>query len=132
MQLLLPVCRLQVSLQDTGHEYVAFLELNVVATAVIYALVMVVDRNGQRYLCAFLSDDVLVEYGLYPMRGRKTFGLGEFGFMLVHVVSVVEQVHAKLHAFVADIRAGSRDYSLDLILVLSAKGAANKFLFFAH
>jgi hypothetical protein len=50
------------------------LDLNVFTAAEIDALIMVVNRNGQRNLGVFLSDDVFIQNLANLARGRQVFG----------------------------------------------------------
>ncbi len=103
---------------------VALGQLDVVAAARLLldfdALVVVVDRDGQLLLGAFLADDVFVEELLDFLRGRQR----RAGAAVLEAVVVGDDVVADLDALVADEDRGPRDELPDVVLVLVAERAA--------
>ena len=85
----------------------------------LYALVVVVDRDGQRSLGALLADDVLVEDRVDLLRLGQGVELeaGSRGQLLV------DDLVAEIDALVADVDAGARNQLLDLTLGLPAEAA---------
>lgn len=86
------------------------------------ALIVVIDRNAQRYLRFLLPDDVFIELSLYLMRLRERGDIqtrhGARGLLLHNGV-------AQLNALIANIHAVARYYLLHLILGLVAERAGN-------
>jgi hypothetical protein len=88
------------------------------AVAEKYALVVVVHRHRKRDLGVVLPDDVLVEYFFIsgPESVRAACRPESFLVPVGHDVLVLEDAHAKIDAFVADIHSGPCDEALHLIL----------------
>src|SRR5262249_30214685 len=85
----------------------------------LHALVVVVDRDGQRPLGLLLADDVVVQLRVDLLRAREVVeverrGSGEL---------LVDDLVAEIDALVADVDAGSGDQLLDLALRLPAEAA---------
>ena len=83
------------------------------------ALVVVVDRDGQRPLGGVLADDVLVE---------EVADLGRLGQLVELDLAglgqlLLDDLVAEVDALVADVDPGTRDQLLDLLLALSAERA---------
>ena len=100
------------------HDYVALLKLHIVRLFLVYALIVVVNRNGKRLFCVTLSDNVLVKH-----LGNFT-GLGNVAY--VHFrrrIIVVEYILTKLDALVTYIHPGTRNYTLYFVLLFPAECA---------
>ena len=99
---------------------VRLLELDVVlGRRHLHALVVVVDRDGERALRRLLRDHVLVQERVDLGRARKVVevevrGSGEL---------LVDDLVAEIDALVADVDAGPGDQLLDLPLALAAEAA---------
>ena len=83
------------------------------------ALVVVVDRDGERALRLLLRDDVVVQHGVDVARAREVVEVerrrgGEL---------LVDDLVAEIDALVADVDAGAGDQLLDLALALPAEAA---------
>ena len=89
------------------------------ADAHLHALVVVVDRDGERALGGLLADHVLVQQRVDLGRARKVVevevrGSGEL---------LVDDLVAEVDALVADVDPGAGDQLLDLPLALAAEAA---------
>ena len=91
------------------------------------ALVVVVDRDGERPLGLFLRDDVVVQHRVdVPRAGQVVeVELGRSGQLLV------DDLVAEIDALVADVDAGAGDQLLDLSLALPAEAAEKLLVTFA-
>ena len=95
------------------------------------ALVMVVDRDGERFLRRVLSDHVFVKEFLDLLRFQE-IDPGQFLLSLLSEL-LIQDIGAKIHALVADIDiARSRKKLPHLVLRLSAEGAADSVVSFGH
>ena len=103
------------------EEDVRLLELDIggVLESHPHALVVVVDRHGERALRLFLRDDVVVQDGVDVERLREVVEveLRRRGELLV------DDLVAEIDALVADVDAGTSDQFLDLSLRLPAEAA---------
>src|SRR4029077_18842557 len=102
------------------QEDVRLLELDlVVLRPHLDALVVVVDRDGERPLRLLLGDDVVVEDGVDVARARQVVEveLGRARQLLV------DDLVAEIDALVADVDARAGDELLHLALALAAKTA---------
>src|SRR6478672_7719343 len=102
------------------QEDVRLLELDlVVLRPHLDALVVVVDRDGERPLRLLLGDDVVVENGVDVARARQVVEveLGRARQLLV------DDLVAEIDALVADVDARAGDELLHLALALAAKTA---------
>ena len=83
------------------------------------ALVVVVDRDGERALRLLLRDDVVVQDGVDVPRAREVVEVerGGSGELLV------DDLVAEIDALVADVDAGTGDQLLHLPLALAAEAA---------
>ena len=116
----------------TDHQNIALLQLHIIAAAEIDALVVVINRHRQGDLGAFLANHILIQDFLdFLRRGQLLHRLRKF-VVLLAVPFIVQQTHAKLHAFVADIGPGTGDDAFDFIFMLPAKRAANRLFFIIH
>ena len=107
------------------------LDIAIVAFLLKYPLVMVVDRDGEDFLCFLLADDVLIKERLHLARFYKVyFKIILLGFRLLAVKQLVlHDLHAHLDAFVADEHSlWTCDQLFDLVLGLAAKGTSDIFL----
>ena len=107
------------------HDDIALLQLHIVFLAVggIDTLIVVVDRDGKRTLGRLLADHIFVELVENLLR------LGHLGEVQRCGLGVLlDDLVAKLHAFVADIDAGARDQAVHLVLLFAAKCAADGFI----
>jgi hypothetical protein len=88
-------------------------------TAGLYALVVVVDRNGQLLLGNVLADHVLVEEieDLRRLGQLVELQLGGFGELLL------DDLVAEVDALVTDVDAGAGDELLHLLLRFATEGA---------
>ena len=110
------------------QEDVRLLELDLaVVRAHLHALVVVVDRDGERPLRLFLRDDVVVQDGVDVPRSREVVEveLRRSGQLLV------DDLVAEIDAFVADVHAGAGDQLFDLPLALPAEAAEELLVAFA-
>ena len=108
------------------------MQLHIVATAEIDALIVVVNRHRQGDLCALLADHILIQNLLdFLRRGQLLHRLRKL-VVLFAVSLIVQQTHAKLHAFVANIGARTGNDAFDLVFMLPAKRAANRLFFIIH
>ena len=102
--------------QDVG---LLQLDVGVAGLHHLHALVVVVDRDGERALGGLLADHVLVEHLVDLPRG------GEF-LEVEHRRGrelLVDDLVAEVDALVADVHAGPGDQLLDLALGLAAEAA---------
>ena len=109
------------------QEDVRLLQLDVpVLLAHPDALVVVVDRDGERPLRFLLADDVVVQHGVDVERARQVVEveLGRGRQLLV------DDLVAEIDALVADVDPGARDQLLDLTLALAAEAAEELFVAF--
>src|SRR5262249_50834490 len=85
----------------------------------LHALVVVVDRDGQRLLRVVLADHVPVEelVDLARLGQLVELDVGAFGELFL------DDLVAQVDALVADVHAGAGDELLDLLLALPAEGA---------
>src|SRR4030095_1469712 len=83
------------------------------------ALVVVVDRHGQRPLRLLLRDDVVVEDAVDVPRPREVVEVERGGRRELRVDDLV----AEIDALVADVDAGTSDQLLHLALALAAEAA---------
>ena len=83
------------------------------------ALVVVVHRDGQYALGLVLADHVIVEDGLDVARAGYAFA----GFNQLGLALLTDDIHAELHALVADEHGRSRDQLANLVLAFPAEGA---------
>ena len=116
--------------RGSEQENVAFLEHHavIVASALVYALVMVVDGDGKHLFGTFLSDDVFVEFLLYLLRSVERHAERTRGILIL-----CDEVHTLLDALVANgYVIGSDDYLLDFAVGLSAETALQFFLKTVH
>ena len=90
----------------------------------LHALVVVVDRYGQRALGLLLTDDVLVEHvvDLARLGQRLDVERRRSGELLV------DDLVTEIDALVADVDPGTGDQLLDLALGLAAEGAEKLFV----
>jgi hypothetical protein len=100
------------------------LDVRVVALHHLHALVVVVDRYGERALGLLLADDVLVEHLVDLARLREVLDVerrrgGEL---------LVDDLVAEIDALVADVDARTGDQLLDLPLGLAAEAAEQLFV----
>src|SRR4051812_18131026 len=105
---------------------VRLLQLNVRVVALhhLHALVVVVDRYGERALGLVLADDVLVQHVVDLTRLREVLDVerrrsGEL---------LVDDLVAEIDALVADVDARAGDQLLDLSLRLAAEAAQQLFV----
>ena len=95
------------------------LDLALVDLAHADALVVVVDRDGERALRLLLRDDVVVEDGVDVPRAREVVEVErDRGGQLL-----VDDLVAEIDALVADVDAGAGDELLHLALALAAEAA---------
>ena len=92
-------------------------------------LIVVIYRNGQNYLRAFLTDNILIQIFLDLFRLRQLFEskrkpvIAGYSFGLV---IFADYVHAHAHTVIADIAVVIAGYqAIDQRLRLAAKGAAD-------
>src|SRR3954463_2358670 len=100
------------------------LDVRVVALHHLHALVVVVDRYGERALGLLLADDVLVQHVVDLARLREVLDVerrrgGEL---------LVDDLVAEIDALVADVDARAGDQLLDLPLRLAAEAAEQLFV----
>ena len=107
--------------QDVG---LLQLDVRVVGLHHLHALVVVVDRDGQRALGLLLADDVLVEHVVDLARLGEVLDVerGRSGELLV------DDLVAEIDALVADVDARAGDQLLDLPLRLAAEAAEKLFV----
>ena len=107
--------------QDVG---LLQLDVRVVGLHHLHALVVVVDRYGQRALGLVLADDVLVQHAVDLARLGEVLDVerGRSGELLV------DDLVAEIDALVADVDARPRDELLDLPLGLPAEAAEELFV----
>src|SRR5579871_3477831 len=109
----------------TDEQDVAFAQLHIVDLhSGVDALVVVIDRNGQRLLGLFLADDIAVQLLVYLLRGGH---LADRGSRLRWEVGVLffDDLATEVYALVADIHAPwPGNQALHLILALATKRAA--------
>src|SRR5919204_5813259 len=99
---------------------VRLLELDVrVVVSHLHALVVVVNRNGERALRFLLRDDVVVEDAVDGLRPRQVVEIE----LRRGCQPLVDNLVAEIDALVADVDAGPRDQLLDLALALAAEAA---------
>ena len=113
------------------HEDVRLLELDIVILVRlrrIDALVMVVNRDGQRLLRFILTDDVLVEDGADVLRLWNIF---EFHLDILAEL-LFDDLIAKFDAFIADVDAGTGHELAHLVLRLATERAFELSFFFAE
>src|SRR5438552_2306978 len=104
----------------TEQEDVRLLELDLgVVVPHLHALVVVVDRDGERALRFLLRHDVVVEDGVDVLRPREVVEVELRGSGQL----LVDDLVAEIDALVADVDAGPGDQLLDLTLALSAEAA---------
>ncbi len=109
---------------------VALLQLHVVVAAEEDALIVVVDRHGQRDLGRLLPDDILVEH--LANFARRGDGVGRFQ-LIVRLIAVLQHVHAQADALIADAHARPLDHAVHFVLALAAERAAKLFFpIFTH
>ena len=89
------------------------------------ALVVVVDRHGQRDHRRVLADDVAVHIAFDLLRRRERIGKLELRGLAARMHLVGKNAGAKIHALIADINVGAGNDPVDLLLPLSAEGAAH-------
>ena len=105
----------------TDQQDVGFLQLDVAGHHLrVDPLVMVVDRDRENLLGAFLADHVLVEHALDLGRLGHRRGLAE-GLFAVGLLG--DDVVTEVDAFVADIDRRARDQLADFVLALAAERA---------
>ena len=117
----------------TQHEDIALLQLDVVPAAKVDALIVVVYGHGQGDLRRLLPDDILIQHVVdLARRGQRVRRLGIV--LDVRIVSVVQDLHAEIHALIADAHAaGALDHAVHFPLLLAAERAAQRlFVFFTH
>src|SRR6185312_13928613 len=107
--------------QDVG---LLQLDVRLVGLHHLHALVVVVDRYGERALRLLLADDVLVEDAVDLARLGEVLDVerrrgGEL---------LVDDLVAEIDALVADVDPGPRDQLLDLSLGLAAEAAEQLFV----
>ena len=118
-----------------AHEQdVALLQLHILRSTEVNALIVVVHRHGQGHLGLLLADDILVQHSVdLPGRGD---GVRDCALqrLLGQLSLVLQDAHAQLHTLIADISARPGDEAAHLILMLSAEGTADRPLFvvFCH
>src|SRR5579872_774741 len=88
----------------------------------LQTLVVVVDRDREHLLGAFLADHVLVEYFL-DLVGLRQLVPGPLGAILELLAN---DVVAELDAFIADEYRGAGDELANLVLALPAEGAVQE------
>src|ERR1051325_1221372 len=88
----------------------------------LYALVVLVDGDGETLLRLLLPDDVLVQERLYLRRLGERRARGDGLRLLV----VRDDLVADVNAFVADVDGGAGYEFLDFVLRLTAEGAAQR------
>jgi len=92
------------------------LDITVLA-GVIEALVVIVNRNGEHFLCVLLADDIVVEHAADFLRRRHAVArLHERGLVLL-----ADDVHAQLDALVTDEDCGARDQLTHFMLAFAAE-----------
>ena len=109
---------------------VALLQLHILRSAEIDALVVVVYRHRQGHLGLLLADDILVQNGVYLLGCGDDVGdfPGELGSVALQEKGVLPHGrHAQAHALIADIHARTGDDPLYLILMLAAEGTPYSF-----
>src|SRR3954462_1342756 len=100
------------------------LDVRVVALHHLHALVVVVDRYGERALGLLLADHVLVEHAVDLPRLREVLDVERRGGGEL----LVDDLVAEIDALVADVDAGTGDQLLDLPLRLAAEAAEQLFI----
>ena len=127
-------------LQDTGQrlceeglaaaggsyeQNVALLKLHIISTAEVDTLIVIVYRHREGHFGVFLADDILVQH-IPDLFGSRDH-IGNIRALLLHVVSgILQDTHAELDAFVADICARARNDAGDLLLMFAAERAADR------
>ena len=107
------------------QEDVRLLQLDVaVVLPHAHALVVVVDRDGERALRLLLGDDVVVEDGVDVLRPREVVEVERCGGGEL----LVDDLVAEIDALVADVDAGPGDELLHLPLTLAAEAAEQLFV----
>ncbi|MPN17449.1 hypothetical protein SDC9_164802 [bioreactor metagenome] len=86
---------------------------------------MVINRNGKGDFCQLLPDNILVQNISDFAGGRDDIGHVGHG-LLAGQLTVIQNVHAQMHAFITYISARTRNDTGDLLLMLPAKGAAHR------
>ena len=107
---------------------VALLKLNIALRGMEDTLIVIIYRNGQNYLRAFLTDNILIQIFLDLFRLRQLFEskrkpvIAGYSFGLV---IFADYVHAHAHAVITDIAVVIAGYqAIDQRLRLAAKGCA--------
>ena len=126
-------CLREHSFTDTGGTQkndIALLNLNIGALRAVYSLIVVIDRDTQRFLRLVLTYNIFVEL-LFDLMGlgkrlvtRARSALAAGGALFVGL----NYVEALLHALVTDIYPRTGDKLLDLILCFLAERTAYRSL----
>ena len=107
----------------TNQQNVALLQLHIGVAAKINTFVVIVYSDGQRDLCFFLTDDVMI-HECFDLHGGRQLIHGGFAAP-AHIDLIPQQIVARVDTIAADIHSWAGNQLRSLILPLPAEAAAN-------
>ena len=114
--------------RGSDQQDIAFCQFDIVFFGGVFmaqALVMVVNRDGQRSLGRLLANDVTVQ-GRFDLSRGGQIAAGIFGEIVSRQL-IANDFIAQVNAFVTDKHGRTRNEFFNLVLALSAEGAVERF-----